>query len=289
MTEQQKDTYKKILLQTMKDFIKFCEENNLKYIAAYGTVLGAVRHKGLIPWDDDIDVYMVREDYNKFLSLKNKLINTSYEIIDHKDNDYYLPFAKFCNKHTTIWGVKELPFVMGVFIDIFPLDYVPNTKSETNRLIHQFQKSWSNYYRCLIRPKYTTRIKTLEIRSLLADIYNNIYKPFKKIVYSHFLKIEQKLQEVKGTDYIRYTVSNYPITRLIHPKSWIEDTIEVPFENLYIKIPREYDKYLTNEFGNYMKLPPLEKRISDHVYYFIDLTRRMTINEIKSIKNNKNN
>ena len=287
MTEQQKDIYKKILLQTMKDFIKFCEVNNLKYIAAYGTVLGAVRHKGLIPWDDDIDVFMVREDYNKFLSLKNKLINTSYEIIDHKDKDYYLPFAKFCNKHTTLWEVKELPFIMGVFIDIFPLDYAPNNESEIKQLRKLFKISWSNYLKSLIKPQYNQYlelIKTLKFRPLLAKIYLNKYKPFKKKFYSHFLKVEKRIQLQEGNFYIRYVTGDYPLNRIMHPKSWIEDTIEVPFEDFKINIPKNYHEYLTNEFGNYMQLPPIEKRGSNHFHYFVDLSKRLTFNDIKLLK-----
>lgn len=290
MLEQQNNIYKKILLQTMQDFIKLCEDNNIKYIAAYGTVLGAVRHKGLIPWDDDIDVYMKREDYNKFLSLRDKLSNSIYEIINHDNENYYLPFAKFCNKHTTIWEMEELPFVMGIFIDIFPLDYCPQNIAEAEQLIFLFKKHWSTYYRSLRKltiKQYIESLKKLSIRSLIFDIRNCIYRICKKKMYSHFLEIENRIQSIKGRNYIRYTTANVPINRIVHHYSWIEETIEVPFENFYIRIPQDYHNYLTNEFGDYMKLPPIEMRNSNHFHYFIDLNQRLTIDEIRSLKRNE--
>ena len=132
--------YKIILLQTMIDFIKLCEEYNLKYVAAFGTVLGAIRHKGLIPWDDDIDVYMPRKDYEELLKLKDTLQNTTYQIFDITDDNYYLPYAKFCNKNTSLWEVKELPCIIGTFIDIFPVDEI-NIKSNN---VFEIYKSYKN-------------------------------------------------------------------------------------------------------------------------------------------------
>lgn len=283
MTELQKKDYKKILLQTMKDFIELCEENNIKYVAAFGTVLGAVRHQGLIPWDDDIDVYMTREDYNKFLSLKDKLGNSSYEIIYHKDKNYYLPFAKFCNKNTTLWELKEFPFIMGVFVDVFPLDYASQNDCVNNRLRCLFKKYWTSYLRSFIKPrynKYLESIKNFKYGLLISDLLNFIYKPFKNIMYSHFINVEGKIHSIRGGEYILYETSIFPIDRFIYKKSWIEDTIEVPFEDFYIKIPKEYHEYLRHEYSDYMQLPPLEKRISNHSHYYIDLTKRLSIKEI---------
>lgn len=90
-------------LETLKAFIAFCQANNLKYYAAYGTVLGAARHHGFIPWDDDIDVYMMRDDYDRYLRLMRTNPPKGYEQVEYvHDKEYYLPFAKFCNAHSTI-------------------------------------------------------------------------------------------------------------------------------------------------------------------------------------------
>ena len=136
MKKEEQILYRSILLKTMKAFIALCKEYDIHYVAAYGTILGAVRHNGLIPWDDDIDVFMTRENYEKFLSLRNYSSLKDYEIIDIENEGYYLPFAKFCDKHTTLWEVKKFPFIIGVFIDIFPLDKACIDESEIS------EKEW---------------------------------------------------------------------------------------------------------------------------------------------------
>lgn len=273
----------------MKDFVKLCKDNDIKYVAAYGTVLGAVRHKGLIPWDDDIDVYMTRTNYNKLLSLKNKLGKTSYEILDYNDANYYLPFAKFCNKQTTLWEREDFPFLIGVFVDIFPLDCVPENENEAMKLKSIYRKQWIQYLRCLrniSKNQYIGCIRSFSFRLIGLGLYNSIYKPFKKKIFSSFIKTGNLIKEKRGNKYMCYTTLARTIDKAAYPKYWIEDTIEVPFEDFKIEIPRNYHEYLRNEYGNYMQLPPIEQRISNHSLYFIDLTKRLTINEIRQLKRN---
>ena len=145
--------YKKVLLETMKAFIDFCSQNKLEYVAAYGTALGAVRHKGLIPWDDDIDVFMTRDNYEKFLECREKAKLAGYEIFDLNDEGYYLPFAKFCNANTTLWEVERLPFVMGVFIDVFPLDFTSEDESYSVEVRRQYKEFWGWYFQSLKKFK----------------------------------------------------------------------------------------------------------------------------------------
>jgi lipopolysaccharide cholinephosphotransferase len=109
------------LLHCYKAFKQLCEENNLQYFACGGTCIGAVRHNNIIPWDDDIDVLMPRDDYYKFLDLKSKLQGTGYDIISYRDSDYYFPFSKFINTNTTIWESRKRNRIIGAFIDVFPL------------------------------------------------------------------------------------------------------------------------------------------------------------------------
>lgn len=125
------------LLPVFRAFVDFCNRNQLTYYAAYGTVIGAVRHKGFIPWDDDIDVWMPRRDYERFLSLRDKLISTHYEIIDIEDKGYYLYFAKFCDRRSTIIE-REGQSIMGLYIDVFPLDYYDDKGGETIKESQQY-------------------------------------------------------------------------------------------------------------------------------------------------------
>ena len=113
--EEDKLKYKEILCKTMKSFINICKEHNLQYYACAGTCLGAIRHKGMIPWDDDIDVLMPRSDYDKFLALKQKLQGTGYEIVDSNNQFYNQWFAKFSDANTTIVEMTDFPIVFGVY------------------------------------------------------------------------------------------------------------------------------------------------------------------------------
>ena len=114
--------YKSKVLEVLKYTIKFCEKNNLKYYLADGSALGCVRHKGYIPWDDDIDIYMPRKDYNRLISLKEKVSLDGYTVKSLKDKNYYLTFAKIYDSNTTVWEFKDCPDILGVYVDIFPLD-----------------------------------------------------------------------------------------------------------------------------------------------------------------------
>lgn len=115
----------------MKSFDRLCTDNQLQYFASSGTAIGAIRHKGFIPWDDDIDVYMPRADYNRLMLLRKTLSGSGYAIKDLGDNEYIYAFAKYYDARTTIIETNEFPkCVIGVYIDIFPLDEVDGTYDE---------------------------------------------------------------------------------------------------------------------------------------------------------------
>ena len=120
------------------------QKNNLSYYAAYGTALGAIRHGGIIPWDDDIDVWMPRKDYERFLALRPSLVDTSFEILDIQDKGYYLYFAKFCDKNTTLIEREGEP-VIGLYIDIFPLDNYDASKEWLQRINSLYRYAWLAY------------------------------------------------------------------------------------------------------------------------------------------------
>lgn len=277
-------THKEILLDTFRAFCDFCDKHDLKYVAAYGTVLGAVRHKGLIPWDDDIDVYMSREDYNRFISLKNELYGSSYEIFDIEDVGYYCSFAKFCNAKTTILEHQDLPFVIGVFVDIFPLDCIDINKSNAEKQYRQFVSRHSHYTRSLrdISLSYCVGLlRTKRYRRFIGSIYTKVIFQWilsRKKMKNNFLRIQQTLSKDKGPNYIDYTA----IKCRILPNDLLTDTIDVVFEDLIIKIPKRYDEYLTILYGDWHQLPPEDKRVS-HTQYYVNLEKRLTIEEIRKI------
>lgn len=145
LTPEMTAAYKKSLLQTFKAFDYFCRKHGITYYAGGGTLIGAVRHKGIIPWDDDIDVLMLKEDYDKFIALKQECSNSDYRILDYHDSGYYLPYAKFVDANTTIWEVKEFPYVIGTFIDVFPLYHSYGNVNEVQLQVYQYKKAFFNY------------------------------------------------------------------------------------------------------------------------------------------------
>ena len=185
--------YKEKLLKTMKEFTDVCRRNDIEYIGAYGTVLGAVRHKGLIPWDDDIDVFMTRENYEKFLRLKKSLAGSGYEIVDLDDKGYYLPFAKFCDTNTTIWEVESLPFVFGIFIDVFPLDFVEEDDRECEKLRNAYMALFRRYIHSL-RVYHAKDLLSLKgLKSFVKSVL------FKLIVRKGMLRsLESKIKQKRG-------------------------------------------------------------------------------------------
>lgn len=137
--------YRAKLIETFKAFDKFCEEHNLTYYAGGGTLIGAVRHQGIIPWDDDIDVLMLKPDYDRFLALKKQCKGTGYNILDYHDKGYYLPFAKFVDSNTSIWEMSQQQFVIGSFVDVFPLCITDDNEEENQYKVDCYKTLFNNY------------------------------------------------------------------------------------------------------------------------------------------------
>ena len=267
------DKFKQHLLHTFKAFISFCEEHNLRYYAAYGTLLGAVRHKGFIPWDDDIDVFMPRDDYERFLSLRNE-VNKDFEIIDLQIKYYGFDFAKFSNKQTIIIEQPgELP--LGVYIDVFPLD---NYKEEECRNLKRLNKLYgyamTAYRHSQRRYSFRTLLNqikahdTYRIKIIFVDVC--IFRPIGSLLKLFIKYIHRKLKSVSASELV-WKYSTVSWWSKIYDRSWFGDGQKMLFENLQINIPSHFDEILRDSYGDYMQLPPIEKRISHHLHYVVEL------------------
>ena len=267
------------LLQTFKVFSQFCKDHDLTYFAAYGTCLGAIRHHGFIPWDDDIDVYMMRDDYEKLMFLRDGLAGTNWRISDIRDGDYPYSFGKFYGTDSSVWERRQFPFIIGPWIDIFPVDeWEENDDFEklykdTHYAIWNYRKSlsvqtWIEIWRDFIHLN--------GVNGPIKLVKKCFYSPFKPLFFNKTMKM---VDMVKNTNGSLLKDWNDP-QKKVYKKEWFHDVCELPFEDTNITCPIMYHDYLEYEFGDYMTPPPPEKRSGGHDCFYIDLYNKKTYKEI---------
>ncbi|MEG1992870.1 MAG: LicD family protein [Acetivibrio sp.] len=266
-TEQEPlDTLHKYEKEALKFFIQVCEKNNLEYYVIGGTLLGAVRHHGFIPWDDDIDVAMPRESYERFLKIGSKELPEHLLLESPQNNkDYRSYFGKIRNANVDIYDNLEdntQPRRLGYMIDIIPLDGTPN--SPVRRKIYGYKIL---FYRFLCgaanvstgilatRPKKEKFLlelcKTLRLYKLLK--VHKIYKRMDRL----FLN-----QDFRNAEYSGTAMGAYHLHEIVPTVFWgnYGEASILDFEGLKVKGPKMYDEYLTHMYGDYMKLPAESER-----------------------------
>lgn len=253
---------RKIQLDILKHVDAFCKQNGIKYFLSGGSMIGAVRHHGYIPWDDDIDLMLLRDDYERLISLYTKKDNSEFKLHHFKlEKGYLKPFVKIDNSNTILEEYAEDPIEMGVNIDIFPIDVVPNEKSKQIKMYKRFQL-YKNLINIKIIKESTSRAW---YKNLLVFISHQLlsFLPMKSLIKA----LERNAIQYKGTvsDYCGVAVWGYGVKEINLRKNW-DDVMEVDFENTKAPIPCGYDNYLTSVYGNYMQLPPEEKRVSEHLF-----------------------
>lgn len=266
MKEISLDELKKIELRTMKQFHELCQQEGLRYTVTAGTLLGAIRHKGFIPWDDDIDVAMPRPDYEKLIAYC-QTNETPFRLICSKtEPGYGYVFGKAVAADTVIVEENSNPkkIDMGVYIDIFPLDGLGDTAEESRKHLEAKRFSqelliaanWTRFFRSRTRAWYYEPIR-------FAFFLLSRFVSFPKLIAS----IERHLacHSFDDAKYVVTTGSTYR-DREIFPAEIYSRYIDVPFEDIQIKAIAEYDCYLKQIYGDYMQLPPEEKRVTHHMF-----------------------
>jgi len=275
---------KQILINLFKKFIQICEIHSLRYFCIGGTLLGAVRHQGIIPWDDDIDILMPREDYDKFLKL-DFTEHKNVEIITmHNNPHYYLPFSKFCDSSTTILEYANIPAIVGSFIDIFPLDGAQSNQVVLTKDLLQFRRLAN---RLFVESKnfneniksFFNRLFNLQLRTAWNELTLCFFKKSKreKIVYA--LENVMRRYSFESSTFVGNYGGMWGIKEFWDKENFDSYLLQ-NFETLNVRIPVGYDAILKKMYGNYMELPPVEKRVSHHNVAYKNLKERKSLEEI---------
>lgn len=252
---------KKIQIEILDYVHNFCLKNEIKYWIDCGTLLGAIRHKGYIPWDDDIDVGMLRPDFDKFIRLFNNN-GSKYELHCYEnDKDWHLTFAKVYDTNTILYQPDEKTGTkICVNIDIFVYDNAPDD-------IRSREKKYriKELYRKLNSIRGTKKFSTPNNQKFNVLRYP-LYYILKVFPKDFFLKKSIKVQK-KYDNIETMCIGNYSARdKMICNKHVFDSFIDVDFENKKYKAPVGYDEYLKAYYGDYMKLPPVEKRVSHHMF-----------------------
>ncbi len=244
-----------IQLEMLMEVDRICKKCNIHYNIIAGTMLGAVRHGGYIPWDDDADVALLREEYVKFRrACKTELDTSRFYFQDHNETmGYRWGYGKLRRKDTLFLREHQehMPYDQGIFIDIFPLDYVSN--SQIIRTVENF--------RCFIFRKFfwSEVGKIAEKNRVKRFIYKLMSRKNECSLKESFNQYIAKKNKHR-TDWVRILTFPTPNKVYGYRTKWYEFSEEIKFEGYTFQGIKEYNEYLSFKFGNYMELPPLEKR-----------------------------
>lgn len=256
-------------LKILKEFIRVCDELSIRYSVAYGTALGAVRHAGFIPWDDDIDIIMLRKDFNRFIKEAPPLLPPHLSIQSvTTDKDYYVMHAKLRNDNTTYlepdWQNRKGS--QGVFIDLFPYDYIP-APGVKRKIIEWKRRFWQNLISIPLCSISNGGAKQ-KMKNFMRPLMNMIDPTRNRAARCWQDCAEQVSQSA--------FVCDHEVWEYIYQAEWFENTVKMPFEDIMVAVPVGYHEYLTIRYGDYMQLPPPEARTPRHFGGIIDLERPYT-------------
>lgn len=259
MKEVTLDELRQLQIGILNAVHDFCKENNITYSLAYGTLLGAARHKGYIPWDDDIDIMMPREDYDRFLStFKHPLYKTFHA---PETEGLYLTFAKVIDPRIDLIENGSMKLHLGAYIDIFPFDNYPG--------LEQTPKSWFEKYK-----EWTYRFAITNYKYSIRHPRGMISKFVRRALFG-FIPMEEIVENIqqlsikfndKPTKYKALMSSPWITDILQYPATLFDKITELEFEGRKYNAIASYDQFLTLKFGDWHQLPPPEQRVTHHEF-----------------------
>lgn len=247
-------------VEMLREIVRICEKNKLQYFLIGGTLLGAIRHKGFIPWDDDLDIAMPRRDYELFKKACIRDLSTQYYLhcID-LDPEYWVSFIKIRKKGTLFEPKQDMTIntpYKGVFVDIFPLDNARKQKSFLQDLQNGICKALTSF-------QYRRRNATMNTKTPIAiQIAYPILNLFSIKAVSNIIDWVMKLNKNESAPYFTNIGSNINIHKQTMPKDKFIPARKAEFEGELYYVPNDYDYVLNRLYGDYMCLPPENKRIT---------------------------
>ena len=254
-----------VQLDLLIEFDKFCSEHELKYFLSVGTLLGAVRHKGFIPWDDDIDVEMPRKEYERLQKLCGMFKSPYFLQTPYTDPYYAFSHIRLINENTTCFTelFKYQPMKHCMYLDIFPLDSFDGNveKGErVNKIIDELNYRNSTYMR-LLNPNLDEKNKE-RVNSYKTDDHIEAYERIQEIA--------QSFEEKKSKFYIRAVRSVYDYNKYHFLKCDYSDSIEIEFAGYKFPAPIGYERILTTQFGDFNLFPPVAEIGKHHIGFVIE-------------------
>lgn len=278
-------TFKAKVLEVLKYSISFFDKHQLNWFIACGSAIGAVRHKGFIPWDDDIDIYMPRKDYEKLISVKEEMLKDGYRFLCRDDEGYPLAFGKIMDNNTTLWSKRRLPINFGIYIDIFPLELADYG-------MMSFGNKWVPYRTLLFQ--YRAKIAKVTPACIMDDIRNRKFDNTRVLlaklplafvkrerIVKKMMDLEKKWNVEGGDRYVSYSEAGM----YMFPKKWFDEYVMMPFEDIEVRVPKYYHEYLTYMYGDYMTPPPEEERVADgpHGKLYVNFDENIPIKKVRKL------
>ena len=263
------------LFDMFKIFHKICAKNNIKYYMLGGTMLGAIRHQDFIPWDDDMDIGMLREDYDRLANLPaNEWPDNITLNFPIKQPNYTYSFAKLIDNSTTLIEDIGEGVIQGIYIDIFPLDGAGNS--------WEFVKFHNRIIGALISILHISNLYNYDKKTMLKRIVIKLIKLLKTSVWLKLIDLTLRYKTVRSSRYIGNFLGAWGIKEIMDKNCYGEPTL-YRFRDCKFYGPEKYHEYLSSLYGNYMQLPPMEKRKSHHKFKYVNIDL-----PYQSYKNNLN-
>ncbi len=249
-----------ILIGIISDIDGLCKDNNIKYYLLGGSAIGAIRHHGFIPWDDDLDIVMDNSNYQRFIAVAKEKLNKDKYYLQIGLKDWPLYFTKVRLKGTVFDEGENSGKSQGIFVDVFKMDNV-----SSNTLVAMWQYFWAKAFLSyqLSQRKVSGNI------SPIKRILRALSFPMRNKHLRDYARRQVEFLNDTDSDYLGLFYGRTRWRNAIVKKDWFGDPVYVPFEGISLPVPERYDQYLTKMFGDYMTPPPVNKRVSTH-YVMID-------------------